>query len=123
MTRTACGHKGAYARHVGKPAGRHKGGVPYRCSRCGHRKTLPRLPRHLKRPNSRICCGHPMKVDWYRFTGAENRRQSCDCGGYHYVHRKGSLFCASGAAGKAGWHSIERGTREFAEWAATGLVR
>lgn len=123
------GHKGAYGRHVGKRARRWKRGVPCRCSVCGRRRTLSQRPEDYHQRQRATCCGRLLRVDWYRWTGAENLGQTCTCKGYHsltygqaFPHRRGSLFCRHGGAGwAAGFMFVDRGSDEFIDWCRAGM--
>lgn len=90
------------------------------------RKTLKRRPSELKRKSDGMCCGKAMYVDWSRHSGAEHKANACSCGGYHFTHRRGSLFCVHGAAGTAGFCFMDRGNDSFKRWDGAGrpsLVR
>lgn len=97
--------------------------MPYtRCSKCDHRRTLPRKPEsYLRLPRCRGCGrrmtldGKPTpgtrqspslvaryRVDKYRHqverAGGRRYQKPCNpgrggCSGYHFPHRRGSLFC------------------------------
>lgn len=61
-------------------------------------------------------CGKPLRGDKWRNSKKEHRRVMCSCGGYKFDHRKGSLFCVEGEAGRAGFHYLDRNSVEFQHW-------
>lgn len=90
--------------------GRFKRGYSCRCwnRACrlrGHRFHRAKHPdvyivrSHAKCP---ACQAH-LSVDRYRSSGKEAKANTCRCTGYPFAHRRGSLFCAAGAAGAAGF--------------------
>lgn len=64
-------------------------------------------------------CRRELIVDDYRSSGREAKARRCKCGGYHFPHRRGSLFCAKGRAGSRGHVYMGAGSaRAFEECAA-----
>lgn len=63
-----------------------------RCGRCQARHTFSRHPDYFVRPKRCRVCGH---THFYRdkWMHRRGRQQKCECGGYHFPHRKGSKFC------------------------------
>lgn len=86
--------------------GRYKNGYACRCRRCEARFWRRHEPDSYWGANARFgqcpTCKVPLRVDWFRTSGQESKRQSCRCGGYAFKHRKGSLFCQHGRAGQIG---------------------
>jgi hypothetical protein len=75
------------------------------------------LPWRYLREHHAICCGKLLRIDWYRYSGAEGRAQRCTCDHYHHPHRRGSPFCRHGGLfGAHGWPSFQSRTAEFGEW-------
>lgn len=115
-----------YGHHVGKLHGRWKNGIPCRCTACGRRRTLSMRPDHYYKPSYASCCGRLMRIDWYRASGAEGRDQRCTCNAYPgqrgecYPHRRGSMFCDHGPAGKAGFSIMDQDSAAFGEWLQAG---
>lgn len=66
------------------------------------------------------CCSIKMHVDRFRHSGAEHQRNKCQCGGYPFIHRRGSLFCDDGAAAKAGFSYLRSKEEDelFQKWRA-----
>lgn len=65
--------------------------VRWRC----HRRECRRDRQKRKSTRNKIppiCkCGHPMRIDHYRTSGIESRKQNCYCGILHFQpHRAGS---------------------------------
>ncbi|ULQ45941.1 hypothetical protein JN531_012610 [Flagellatimonas centrodinii] len=122
--RTRRGHHGPYGRHVGGSGRRWKRGVPCRCAVCKRRRTLRMEPEHYYRQHHAMCCGQLLRIDWYRYTGAEHRATVCHCGAYigrePYPHRKGSLFCDHGIAARAGFSFADAGHSEYLQWEQQG---
>lgn len=75
-------------------------------------------PADYLRPSYGRCigCGHLLVIDRYRNDGRENRATRCDCPGYPFRHRRGSLLCDHGKAAAAGFSFADRGTDEFLTW-------
>lgn len=70
-----------------------------RCRHCATRRCLRRNPRHYARlPACTVCGKRNYRVDRWM-----NRRDTgktrCDCAGYWFPHRRGSLFCWNRADG------------------------
>lgn len=67
-----------------------------RCLNCEHRQALRHKPVWYVRPPQCNVCG---KRRWYVDKWMMGRDTSprtgmgCMCGGYHFIHRKGSKFC------------------------------
>ncbi|RDU99410.1 hypothetical protein DWV00_08655 [Trinickia dinghuensis] len=64
-----------------------------RCRHCMTRRCLKRLPsQYIRLPACDVCGRRNYRVDRYM-----NRRDTgkarCDCAGYWFPHRRGSLFC------------------------------
>jgi hypothetical protein len=98
-----------------------KNGYPCRCRECGARKTLRHRPESYFGANARharcpMGCGPTLRVDAYR-RSREHKRVTCWCDNYHFPHRRGSLHCADGAAGREGFPFFANHTADFAEWA------
>lgn len=73
--------------------------LPLRCSNCQHRKSIKKIS-HSKlndiseyKAKCTICSGTKWRVDKYRLKHELGIKPSCDCGGYHFRHRKGSGMC------------------------------
>lgn len=67
--------------------------VNCRCSSCGARKSLERKPdRYIRPPKCPVCGKRRWRVDKYRML-VEKRVAPCRCGGYWFLHRKGSKWC------------------------------
>lgn len=74
--------------------------VPCRCLtqingvRCHQRKSLARRPQdYIRQPKCPACGARRWYIDRYRLRIEMDRKQSCDCGGYHFIHRRGSKYC------------------------------
>lgn len=99
--------------NTGLKPGRYKAGYSVRCK--NHKCRLYNTKRWWRRHapdsywgrNRRYgvcpCCDRYLVVDWHRTSGAENRGAICSCANYPFPHRRGSLFCVTGRAGKLGW--------------------
>lgn len=77
----------------------------YRCRcasyACRQRTTMAKHPQHGYKRGPKLCpCGAPYRVDWQRTLGRESRKAACECGMWHFPHRKGS--CAKVAARERG---------------------
>lgn len=109
--------------------GRWKGGYVCRCQRRGcrlrfHRFWRAHKPLHYWGRNARygVCpaCQQPLTIDRYRSSGRENARTNCNCEGYPFQHRRGSLHCRHGAAGAAGFSYFDRDCDDFYRWREAG---
>lgn len=74
--------------------------VPCRCLtrvngvKCTQRKSLAKHPRDYKRqPECPQCHQRHWYVETYRLKKEMGYRPACECGGYHFRHRRGSKFC------------------------------
>lgn len=76
-----------------------------------------------------VVCKSMLVIDKYRSSGRENSKNRCNCDGYPsikkregsgFTHRKGSLFCQHGAAGRVGFTFLDRGTDAFGRWLEAG---
>lgn len=75
--------------------------VPCRCHnringrRCDTRRSLAKLPDHYTevryQPKCPSCGARKWYVDRYRIR--KEHGTGCDCGGYWFIHRKGSEYC------------------------------
>lgn len=108
--------------------GRWKGGYVCRCRRAhcqlrDHRFWRARQPLDYYGSAARwgVCpsCKQTLTVDRYRSSGRENARTNCNCGGYPFQHRRGSLFCDAGRAGRVGFSFFQRDD-EFLRWCEAG---
>lgn len=102
-----------------------KNGYPCRCPDCGARRTTRHHPTSYWGANARhgLCphgCGSVLRVDTYRRT-REHKRRTCRCDHYHFPHRRGSLHCQHGRAGREGFPFFARSTQDFAESAERAL--
>lgn len=70
-----------------------------RCRRCETRRVLARHPDDYTRlPACRVCGAKDYRVDAWMMK-RNTRRMACTCGGYHFWHRIGSLYCHHRADG------------------------
>jgi hypothetical protein len=84
--------------------------MPHRCVRCEARKTLSRLWTEYLRPPKCGVCGYPRLYPCPdRLASKWGRKHGCNCGGYHFKHRKGSKFCHENP--NVEQHYIEREAR------------
>lgn len=68
--------------------------VPCRCWRCNGRRTLSRHPSlYVRAPRCRACGTPSLYVCRDRLPDRWGRRLGCNCGGYHFKHRRGSKYC------------------------------
>jgi len=79
--------------------------INIRCKKCGARRSIPDKTAliHCKRTikyysyegehKCKSCGNRTWRIDWYRMKKERGIKPSCDCGGYHFRHRKGSLYC------------------------------
>ncbi len=65
-----------------------------RCTndKCKKRRVLPTLPENYITPPKCKGCGK-RSYRWDRWQEKYNATHKCDCGGYHFRHRKGSKWC------------------------------
>ncbi|KVC60522.1 hypothetical protein WI73_04695 [Burkholderia ubonensis] len=89
-----------------------------RCSHCTARRCLRRHPdRYERLPACRQCGRRRYRVDrWMNRRNTTHTR--CDCAGYWFPHRRGSLFC---------WHRADGSNRypgdaDFADRNFDGLA-
>lgn len=66
--------------------------VPCRCTKCGTRQTLGKLPKYYIRPRKCPKCGNEK---WYvdKWMRTRGKKQKCNCEGYWFPHRKKGGFC------------------------------
>ncbi|ORC44429.1 hypothetical protein B2G74_32975 [Burkholderia sp. A27] len=64
-----------------------------RCRHCATRRCLRKHPDHFARlPRCSVCSRRTYRLD--RWMNRRNTTKSrCDCEGYWFPHRRGSLFC------------------------------
>lgn len=67
--------------------------VPHRCDKCNGRQTLSRNYKKFVRKKRCKFCGSTWLYVCKDRLRSKNRLKNCDCGGYHFVHRRGSKFC------------------------------
>lgn len=80
---------------------------PYRCSNCAARRSLARkIKDYVIIPACRTCGVRRYYLDKWRIRHEMGIRPTCDCGGYHFRHRKGSGYCYFHADAEA--RNIER---------------
>jgi hypothetical protein len=80
---------------------------PHRCSKCNHRKTLRKKWADYVRPPKCEECGHKqLYLCRDRMAARWGRKHKCLCGGYEFMHRKGSKYCYHSK--QADRHQIER---------------
>lgn len=48
---------------------------------------------YLRQPQCPQCGQRHWYIDRYRIKVELAKNRTCDCGGYHFVHRKGSKYC------------------------------
>jgi hypothetical protein len=98
-------------------------GIPCRCGHtvggrtCFTRKTLAKRPEDYAdrryMPRCPGCGSRKWMVDkWRTKHEVWGNRETCNCGGYHFIHRLGSKFCYSHP--KAEQHHSERYERRTA---------
>jgi len=67
---------------------------PCRCSNCRTRRSLRRRPAdYIRQPACAVCGKRNWYIDRYRIKVEMAYSRSCNCGGYHFIHRKGSKYC------------------------------
>ena len=67
---------------------------PHRCLKCGARRSLKRkIKNYIIIPSCRTCGAHSYYLDTWRIKYEMGIGPSCDCGAYHFRHRKGSGYC------------------------------
>lgn len=78
---------------------------PCRCRRCHARRNLPEHPDWLpERETPRCFCGHrSWRLDSYRASGRESRRQTCHCFALPFPHRRGSNYLIQQDGSPAAW--------------------
>lgn len=72
-----------------------------RCRKCGARRVLPRHPDEYLAKPAKCGCG---AVSWRPDKWMNNRKtglygMGCNCAGYWFMHRRGSLYCWNRADG------------------------
>ena len=68
--------------------------IPHRCVKCEQRRTLTQLWERYQRPPACRGCGYyRLYACRDRLPGRWGGKHKCQCGGYHFPHRKGSRFC------------------------------
>lgn len=76
--------------------------LPHRCSRCEARHTFSRRWDKFERPKKCWSCGYTrFYVDKWMIR--RGREQKCNCGGYHFPHRKNGGFCYESPQAEARW--------------------
>ena len=64
---------------------------------CGARRTLRKHPSEYSAeryiPQCPVCGARNWMVDTNRIRTLRSGVQVCDCGGYHFQHRRGSRYC------------------------------
>ncbi|AQQ21176.1 hypothetical protein A8D61_23345 [Burkholderia cenocepacia] len=89
-----------------------------RCTHCDARRCLRRHPdRYTRLPACRTCNRRKYRVDNW-MNRRNTTRMRCDCAGYWFPHRRGSLFC---------WHRADGSNRypgdtDFADRNYDGLA-
>lgn len=64
-----------------------------RCRSCQVRRVLPKHPdEYLKQPKCRNCGARNYRPDRW-MNERNNRKHTCNCDGYHFPHRSGSIGC------------------------------
>lgn len=73
---------------------RHVRKYRVRCRKCRARAVLSQHPNDYSRPRRCHSCGNQeWTIDAYRDSKREAKRQTCDCDGLTFPHRRGSLGC------------------------------
>lgn len=69
--------------------------VHCRCLHCEHRQALRHKPKwYVRQPQCRVCGKRRWYIDkWMMRRDTSLRGSGCNCGAYHFIHRKGSKFC------------------------------
>lgn len=89
-----------------------------RCPRCRTRSTLRMKPARYVREHHAKCrrCRVLLSIDSYRSSGREAKRFTCHCMHYPWPHRRGSVFCEHGAAGRVGLSFYDARSQHFYDW-------
>lgn len=67
---------------------------PHRCLICNARRSLCRkLSEYTIVPRCKTCGSRNYYLDKWRMKNEMGIKPSCDCGAYHFRHRKGSGYC------------------------------
>ncbi len=81
--------------------------LPHRCIKCNARRTLDRRWSLYMRPPKCLTCGYyRLRPCFDRLAAAHGRKKACNCGGYHFRHRRGSKHCEHNQ--RAEQHYVER---------------
>lgn len=81
--------------HAPRTAKRHH----VRCRHCEARRVLRRHPdAYYRLPSCKVCGRRSYRVDRWMMQ-RDTWAAACKCGGYWFIHRKGSLHCWYTAAG------------------------
>lgn len=73
--------------------------LPCRCTKCGARKSIRACRiKELKKisewhPKCQKCGNKKWRIDKWRIKNELGINPSCDCGAYHFRHRKGGGYC------------------------------
>lgn len=88
--------------------------LPHRCVKCEHRKTLSRPWVAYTRPPKCEACGyHRLYPCRDRLPHRHGRIKACNCGGYHFQHRKGSKYCHHNPNAELHWIERSEGNRRI----------
>jgi hypothetical protein len=74
-----------------------------RCTRCDKRRALRLPPDEYLRPPKCTRCGNRRY-----YVVPQRGGQVCDCGGYHFKHRRGSKWCKHAVGTIALWEAVVR---------------
>lgn len=87
--------------------------IPVRCFNriggtvCFTRRSLSRPPSQYSAeryiPRCPSCGARKWMIDKYRVRRELGPRNTCYCGGYHFIHRKGSKYCEHNPNYEANW--------------------
>ena len=103
-------------------------GAPHRCYRCNIRHSLrKRVDLYVRQPRCPSCRG-PLHFDNYRALKEHQRRDkegmkvTCTCGGYHFPHRRRSLWCRFYPGERTEAHFEARFPRSHQEMVDAGIA-
>lgn len=83
---------------------RLKRALPHRCRACWARRTLSMMvSEYVRPPKCRKCGATKMFFCKDRVASRHGRKLKCNCGGYHFPHRKGSKHCHENPNVEAHW--------------------